>query len=516
MNPISIDRRSLLGAAASGALLPGWLREAKAAENGVLTVAIPSNPQTFDPINQSNHDAMVINQLIFENLVEIDGDGKRVPMLAKSWTISKDRLEYRFELRDDVTFHNGQPFTSEDVKYSYEYILNAANKALRRPMWASIDSVATDGPHAVVFRLKYPYRPFLDFMTKYMAIFPAGSREKLPPDHFKTNPTGVGTGPAIFVGAQANDHVELKRNPNYWRKDLPKWERVIVRVIPEEAARVASLLAGQTQIIAAPPAKDFAKLKAGLNVNGAARPALGCTLMIAGNTKQAPFDDPMFRRAVALATDREQICAALCHGLVEPTATPVAASAWWFNPEASKSLRFDLRQARTALQKSRYPNGAEFNLLYPSTPYLIDAAPIAVFLQAQLAQLGIRVNLRPMDFGSMISQVLVGNHQAALTALIGPPEPSFMMQALFRPSEAFFRGTSYENPELTKLLEDSYKVDDPVKLKPILQQMQTVLARDCAAIWIGTPNVFNLWRTSARNFSPNVGLTLRLRDVSLA
>lgn len=515
MNKVDAQRRAFLGGTATALLSSTWLLEAAAAEGGVLTVALPSNPATFDPANQSNHDAMLVNQLIFENLVEIDGDGKRVPMLAKSWTISKDGLTYTFELRDDVTFHDGQRFGAEDVKYSYEWTLNPANKALRRPMWSPIESITVAGPTRVVFKLQYPYRPFLDYMTKYMAVFPAGSREKLPPDHFKSNPTGVGTGPAIFVKAQANDSVELRRNPNYWRKGLPKWERIVVRIIPEEAARVASLLSGQSQIIAAPPAKDFARLKATPNLAGAAKPAIGCTLMITGNTKKAPFDDPNFRRAVALATDREQICNGIANGLVEPTAMPAAASAWWFNPQASKSLGYNLAAAKAVLAKSKYAGGTEFDLMYASTPYLIDTAPIAVFLQAQLAPLGIKVNLRPMDFGRMISQMLVGNHQAGLAALVGPPEPTFLVQAFFRPTESFFKATGYENPALTKLLEDSFKVDDPAKLKPILQQMQTVLAEDAVAIWIGTPHVFNLWRSNVRGFAPNSGLTLRVRDVEL-
>lgn len=518
MNTDELKRRRLLQHAAlsatSMALSSAWIRQAEAAENGVLTVAIPSNPQTFDPLNQSNHDAMIVNQLIFENLVEIDGSGQRVPMLAKSWTLSKDLLTYTFELRDDVLFQNGQAFSAEDVKYSYEYVLSPGNRALRRPMWAPIDSVVVESPSRVVFKMKYPYRPFLDYMTKYMAIFPAGSREKNPPDHFKSTPTGVGTGPAIFVRSQANDFIELRRNPSYWRKGSPKWEKLIIKIVPEEAARVASLLSDQSQIIAAPPAKDFAKLKTHAGIAGAARPAVGCTLMLAGNNKVAPFDDPMFRKAVALATDRERICQDLCYGLVEPTAVPAAASSWWFNAQASKSLAFNMQQAKAALAKSKYANGTEFDLLYSSTPYLIDTAGTAVFLQSQLAPLGIKVNLRPIDFGRLISQVLIGNHRAALMALVGPPEPTFLVQSFFRPSETFFRSTGYESAMLTKLLEDSFKVDDPVRLKPILHQMQALLAEDSPAVWIGTPNVFNLWRSAVKGFEPNAGLTLRLRDTA--
>lgn len=518
MNKPNLVRRALLkattAAAATGALPLMWMKEAAAAENRELTVAIPSNPQTFDPINQSNHDAMVVNQLIFENLVEIDASGNRVPMLAQSWTVSQDLLTYVFQLRDDVTFHNGQKFTAEDVKYSYEYVLNPANRALRRPMWAPIDTITVNSPTQVTFKLKHAYRPFLDYMTKYMAIFPNGSREKYAPEHFKLTPSDVGTGPGIFVRAQSNDMIELRRNPKYWKKDLPRWEKITIRIIPEEAARVASLLSDQSQIIGAPPAKDFARLLATKGLSGAQRPATGCTLMMAENNKVAPFDDPMFRKAVALMIDRDRICKDLCFGLVESTALPAPASAWWFNPTANKALAFNLQQAKAALGKSKYAGGTEFDLLYSSTPYLIDTASTAVFLQSELAKLNIKVNLRPLDFGRLISQVLVGNHKAALMALVGPPEPTFLVQSFFRPSEAFFKVTGYENAELTKLLEESYKVDDQARLKPILQRMQAVLAEDAPSVWIGTPNVFNLWKASVKGFEPNTGLTLRLREAS--
>ena len=154
----------------------------RSAETRTLTVAIPSNPATFDPINQNNHDAMVVNQLIFENLIEIDGAGRRQPMLAKALpSVTQDGLRYVFDLREDVTFQNGQPFTAEDVKYSYDYILDPANKAVRRAVWTPIEAIDVLGKHQVQFRLKTPYRPMLDYMTKYMGIFPVEVAKRLQP-----------------------------------------------------------------------------------------------------------------------------------------------------------------------------------------------------------------------------------------------------------------------------------------------------------------------------------------------
>lgn len=513
----STRRQFLAGAAGAtvGMVATPAIRRADA-QVRVLTVAIPSNPATFDPINQTNHDAMVVNQLIFENLIEIDADGRRIPMLARNLpTVSADRLTYAFDLRDDVRFQNGAPFTAEDVKYSYEYILDPANRAARRAVWTPIETITTDGPHRVQFKLRHPYRPLLDYMTKYMGIFPAGSRQANPATFFQRAPVGVGTGPGIFVEARTNDYIEFRRNPQYWRRDFPKWDRLVIRIIPEDAARVAALMTGDVQIIGAPPARDFARLRQSAGIAGASRPAIGSSMLIVTNNRQAPFDDPMFRKALSLATDRDTICTQVCHGLVEASATSAPATGWWFNAEADRRSRFNLEAARAALRQSRHAGGVEFDLQYSSQAYLVDTRDVAVFLQARLAQLGIRVNLRPLEAGQLITSALRGNHTASLMAVISPSEPTFLMQAMFKPGEVFVGAIGYENAAFTQLLTDSYTPDDEATLRPILHRMQDILADDSPVVWIGTVHASNLWRTNVSGFAPSVGHTLRLGDVSI-
>ena len=135
MTNLPTNRREFLAAGAGGALaslLPATLLYAQPNDGKTLTVVLPSNPITIDPINQLNHDAMVLGQTVFENLVEYDIDGVLKPQLAKALpAISPDKKTYTFELRDDVTFHNGKKLTAEDVKYSFDYLLDPANKAAR-------------------------------------------------------------------------------------------------------------------------------------------------------------------------------------------------------------------------------------------------------------------------------------------------------------------------------------------------------------------------------------------------
>jgi len=513
-------RRQLLRASAAGIAgfsLPFALEgRVFAAEAGVLSVAIPSNPQTLDPINQPNHDVMAINQLIFENLVGIDASGQRMPQLARAWTISPDKLTYTFDLRRGVRFQNGQPFTSADVKYSFDYVLNPANKAFRRPFWTVIDSVSAPDASTSVIRLKRPYRPLLDYMSKYMGIFPVGSREQHPAEYFKQTPIGVGTGPAIFVQSKSNDFVEMKRNPGYWGTGEPHWDKIVFRIIPEESSRLASLMSNQTQVISAPPAQTFAQILTSAGLAGDSRPSPTSPLMMCLNNRKAPFDDPAFRRAVSLVLDRARICRGLCYGAVDASSMPFAPESSWYDASSAESLAFNLDHARAALKSSKYASGASFDLLYVQPAYLIDTSLTALFIQAQLASLGVRVNLRPLDFGQMISQVLVGNHAAALTGFIAPPEPTYLLNALFRPTESLWKASGFESAELLKLIDDSYGVDDPAALKPILAKIQQVLARDCPAVWIGALEVQNLWRNDVKNFRVNTGFSLKLDNVYLA
>lgn len=487
-----------------------------AAQGGVLTVAIPSNPQTLDPINQPNHDVMAINQLIFENLVGIDPRGQRVPELARAWTVSPDGLTYTFDLQPGVVFQNGQPFTSADVKYSFDYVLDPANKAFRRPFWTVIDSVSTPNPGTTVIRLERPYRPLLDYMSKYMGIFPVGSREQHPAEFFKQKPVGVGTGPGIFVQSRTNDFVELRRNPAYWRKGFPHWERVMFSIIPEESSRLASLMSTQTQIISAPPAQIFPQLRNAPGIVGDSRPSPTSPLMLCLNTRKAPFDDPAFRRAVSLVLDRVKICRDLCYGAVSAGSMPFSPDSPWFDAASAAAIDFDLSKARAALKTSRYANGASFDLLYVQPAYLIDTSSTALFVQAQLASIGIRANLRPMDFGQMISQAMVGNHQAVLSGFIAPPEPTYLVNALFRPGESLWRATGYDNREFVGLIDSSYAAQDPAELRQLLVKLQQIVARDCPAVWIGALEVQNLWRKQVQGFQVNTGFSLALGPVSLS
>ena len=142
-----------------------------------ITLALPNNPANFDPAHQANHDTMACSQVVFENLIELDTDGNIQPMLAKEWSVSDDGMTYTFDLRDDVYFHNGQKMTAEDVKYSYDTVRDKKYKLRRRSLWTPIKEVVIESPTRIRFDMEFPYNDLPKLMTKYMGVWPKGSRE---------------------------------------------------------------------------------------------------------------------------------------------------------------------------------------------------------------------------------------------------------------------------------------------------------------------------------------------------
>ncbi len=471
-------RRHLLtaaGAVAGLSLSPAWLRQARAQNSGgTLTVALSTNPITCDPINMSSHDTQIISQTIWENLVEFDINGILKPQLAKALpTISDDKLTYAFELRDDVYFQNGQKLTAEDVKYSFEYMLDPAHKASRGSLFNRLSHVEVDSPTKLRVILKEPYAPWTTFLTKFMGIWPKGSRELVGDDGFRLNPVGLGTGPGIFEEWKPNDYVSLKKNPNYWQKGLPHWDRLVVKVVPEDATRIAYLVSGNADIIGAPPPREFARLKSRPKLKAESVATDGGWCFMLQNNAKPPFDDINFRLAVAHAVDRKTIAEKIYYGLVEASPVPSAEA------------------------------------------YLLDTNDCAVFLQAELAKIGIKVVLKKAAFAVVNPQVFRGDYQASIGNFMSPGEPTYMITVSSTPNQFLSKATNFDSPKVAELLKVAFAEEDRGKLKTVYADLQRELAAQSPLTWFGFFASANVWRDRVKGFKPSKGLTINVRDVSV-
>ena len=513
---MSLTRRTFLGSSAVAGISLFDPNIVLAADR-TLTIALPNNPSTLDPMQNSNHDAMAVTNAVFENLLEVDLDGNVGPSLAhKMPEINDDQTIFKFDLRDDVIFHDGSKFSAEDVKYSYEYMLDPKNKSARRTLFSPIQEIVIEGPTRIVFKMKYPYRPWFQYMTKFMGIFPKGSREKIGDEGFKNNPIGVGTGPGAFVEWKQNDYLELKKHANYWRKGVPAWDRMVAKIVPEDAARVAYLMTNQAQIISAPPPREFERLKTSPGISTGTKVAVGGMWFMQTNTKRAPFDDVNFRKAVSCSIDRHKIAKEVFYGLMDPSAVCAPTTVSYHNAEADKAVGYDPARAKEYLAKSKYANSAEFELLMPSTPYLFDAADAAVVMQSQLAATGIKMKITAMEMPQILSRDIAGTQVASMLPLMGPSDPTFIIQICYTADQLMSKSSGWTSPALDEAIKESYKYQDAAHLDPIYKKIQAILAEDCPNIWLGFVGVSNAWRSDIKNFKVNTGLSIWTRDIQFS
>ena len=313
------------------------------------------------------------------------------PSLAESWTQSKDGLVWEFVLRKNVRFHNGDPVTAEDVKFSFERYRGTAAKLLHDKV-AAVEAI---DPLVVRFKLKKPWPDFLTFYatpaTGAAWVVPKKYVEKVGDEGFKKAP--VGAGPYKFVAFKPGVELVLEAYEGYWRK-APGIKTLVLRVIPDEATRLAALKRGEVDIaysITGPLAEEL-KRTAGLSLKPTYMPFTSWLVPVEQWDPKSPWHDKRVRQAANLAIDREAINQASYLGLSKVTANIVPHQMEYFwQPPAP---RFDAAQARKLLAEAGYPNGFDAGELGGDMIYgTAIGEPAANYLNAA----GIRVRLRLME-----------------------------------------------------------------------------------------------------------------------
>jgi len=320
------------------------------------------------------------------------------PSLAESWSVSRDWLTYEFVLRRDVKFHNGDPMTAEDVKFSFERYRGVSAKALRD----AVAAVEIVDPHRVRFRLKEPWPDFLAFYatpaTGAAWIVPKKYVEKVGAEGFARAP--VGAGPYRFVSMNPGVELVLEAHEAYWRK-TPAVKRLVFRMVPDESTRLAMLKRGEVDIAHAlrgPLAREVERT-AGLKF--AATLTVGSFFVTFTEqwTPRSPWHDQRVRQAASVAIDRQAISQAETLGFSRPAASIVPPSFEFAWP--APSIRHDPERARKLLAEAGYPKG------FDAGDYTCDASftDLAEAVVTYLKAVGIRAQLRPLERAAFFAQI---------------------------------------------------------------------------------------------------------------
>jgi len=394
---MSITRRELLkGAVALGAtgavsqVAPN-LAHAQTTQKRELVVAQGGDISKFDPHFSTSSNDIRWSFNVFDNLTARRPDGSLYSGLAEEVKL-ESQTRWTFKLRHGVKFHNGDPFTSADVKFSLERTYDPNAKTMVATVFTTIDKIDTPDPHTVVIHTKKP-DPLLAARLAFYGgqIVPKKYLESVGNDGFNAKP--VGTGPVRFVSWTKDDRLTLESNPDYFG-GRPDFERLIVRAIPETSPRVAALLKGEVDIITQLPPDQGQRV----NGNGSTRVAgalYGGLYVLAVNSKRPPLDNPLVKQALSLAIDRDLIVKELWKGRGIVPNGPIAKGDNHYDPKLAP-LAYNPAEARERLKRGGYKGEEIF--IETTVAYVAQDKAMSEAIASMWKDVGVNVKVEVIEF----------------------------------------------------------------------------------------------------------------------
>ena len=438
-----------------------------AAKGGDLVIVRANDSVGMDKTTVFSNASLWVYQQMFENLVEMTEDGQGVrPWLAESYQMAADNMSCTFKLRKGVTFHNGQPMTSADVKFSID--ASSATKGGWEFINTAIKEITTPDPQTVVVHTKYPWAPLLaDISCPNNGIIPKDYGGKTDKDFYAAP---VGTGPFQWDTWQKGDFIRLKKNAKYWQPGKPSVDTVTWKVVPDDNSRAIQLQGGQAHINEAPPFSSLAQIQ---NTSGLAVDLFPSTRtdVIMMNQTRHPYQDVHVRRAISYAIDRQAMVKNILfgHGQV---ANSFMMPAGPFYDKNSPGIQFDMNKARQELAQSTVPGGFTTTWLAMSGDS-VDAA-IAQILQASLKQLGITMNIQNVDASAQHDLTTTLKYDIAhsywTNDLADPDE--LAQYALDPASGGKSFNTGFDDKQLTGLVHQSEQEFDKTKRQNLYNEIQ--------------------------------------------
>jgi peptide/nickel transport system substrate-binding protein len=454
------------------------------------------------PLVSTDLYSMYVQGRVLESLAYIDPNTlEYLPLLATSWQMSDNGMTYTFQLRRGVTFSDGEPFTADDVVFTFDWIMNPRVQAPRdRAYLEKIKSVEKQGDDQVVFHFKEPYFQSFD-LASGMNILAKHFYSKYTPEQFNQNPgLLIGTGPYKLRDPakwRPGDRIELFRNDQYWG-ETPSFNRIVYDQVETEAASLTMFKNGEVDTFVAQPEQYRLLLKDQNLLNRTQHfeleSPLGGYLYIGWNEKRngkpTLFTDKRVRTAMTLLTDRQRICDEVMLGYATPADGPFDPLGKPQRAPELKPLPYDPAAAKKLLKEAGFedrngsgvlqsPDGRpfEFKLMYPAKAETYER--VVLFIKDSFAKAGIKVDLDPTDFPIMLDRLNKRDFDAASLGWSGAPEDD--LYQIFHSSQIKDEGDdfiSYANPELDKLIEQARsEVNEPKRMK-IWQQCSRIIHED--------------------------------------
>jgi peptide/nickel transport system substrate-binding protein len=462
----------------------------------------------------TNYDDRAPLLSVYEFLIGIDGNGAPAPVLAEEWMWSADGLTLTVSLREGVLFHNGNEMTSADVKYSLDRV---RNDGPRSSEFSQVTDVVAVDPNTVELHLSEPTAALLGSLANPIApavIVPEGEAERQGGQI--TEP--VGTGPFKFVEWVPGQYLRLDRFEDYVAQEGPASgftgrrealvDRIEFRPITEATVRAAALENGEVHIADTIAYPDYLRLQGNPDVSVEMIPSATFGDVRFGFKQGAFADDVLLRRAVVMATNKEEMVEALTWGLGQVANSGVPFfSPFYTDPIHSTPETYDVEQARALVEQSNY-GGEEILISY--TPGIWKE--MGVIIQAQLAEIGIKTRIDNLEPGSSLQKWQTGGFDIFVTGLSLRPDPMNYYMPFWHSASTT---TGYSNPEYDRLNEEALAETDSAARLGLYEQIEQLRRDDMP--WYPLIHVTESqgYRSNVQGYQPWYAGYLPLWNVSL-
>ncbi len=524
-----VKAHAAAGAVLAASVLAGAPTGSAVAQPQALTMAVGAPVTSLDPHYHQLSPNNAAASMIFDRLVNTDGKSRMVPGLAAEWrAVAPDVWE--FKLRPGVRFHNGQEFTADDVAFTIARVPNVPNSPSSFAIYTRpIREVQIVDPLTIRFRTAAPY-PLMPMDMSNVFILDRQTHEGAATEDYNSGRVAIGTGPFRVVSHRNGDRIEFERNDQYWG-DRPAFARVNYRMITNDAARTAALLAGDVDFIDQVPTSDLAKLRQDQRL--ALSETTGLRIIFLGldhlRTDASPFvtdnngqpiarnplKDVRVRRALSLAIDRQAIVDRVMEGAATPAGQYLPAGIFSHVPDLP-APRQDPEQARRLLAEAGFPQGFRIQLNSPNDRYINDAR-IAQAIGQMWTRIGVRTAVEAQPWTTFVARAGRQEFSAHLIGWGSNPEGSHPLRNLSatwsreRGWGASNRGR-YSNPQLDAMIEQALSELDDAKREKILIDAQRLAMEDVALIPLHIQtNIWAMRRSLAH--TPRADELTRAQDV---
>jgi peptide/nickel transport system substrate-binding protein len=407
---------------------------------------------------------------IMEPLIDADYEKRGYRgVLAQSWEMKGTKLQ--FNLRKNIRFHDGAPFTSKDVVASFKRILTDKS-SLQAPNLANVGEMDAPNDHTFIITLKKADANALEDINSRV-IMKQSVAEKMG----EADNRPIGTGPFRFTSWERSGQFVVRRNESYWG-EAAKIDEVIYKAIQEDAARIAALEAGQADVISNIPPHEVGRLKANPRVRIQQVQGLRPIFLVLSPAYK-PLENVKVRRAITHAIDRNRIIKHVLEGNAYPLSGLLSPQVFGYEPSA-KAFAYDPEKAKQLLNEAGFPNGFEIDYYSPTGRYPKDREVAQVIVE-QLSKVGIKANLKTPEWSIFNTDYKNGKYPIYLTGRGSLTDADTLFQQYFR-TGVTRRTLGYSNPKLDEILEAQQLTFDVKKREKLLWEAHKIILDDAPAV----------------------------------